>query len=68
MIEMLELRKLNNKESEFKNELIEKDGVKYRLTKKGLVDYNSASLKANGVLEIWQNLERQLNNRAQHQL
>jgi hypothetical protein len=47
-----------------KNELIEKEGSKYRLTKKGLINYNFASLKTNALLEIWKNLERQLKNNA----
>jgi hypothetical protein len=45
-----------------KNEQIEKEGSKYRLSKKGLINYNFASLKTNILLEIWNNLERQLKN------
>jgi hypothetical protein len=42
------------------NEQIEKVGSKYRLTKKGLIHYNSASLKTNTLLEVWKNMERQI--------
>ncbi|HSC55414.1 MAG TPA: hypothetical protein VLC98_17425 [Phnomibacter sp.] len=45
-----------------KNNLIEKQDSKYRLTKEGLKHYNFASLKTNTLLEIWKNLEQQLSS------
>lgn len=42
------------------NGWIEKTNSKYQLTKKGIINYNFASLKTNLLLNIWKNLERML--------
>jgi hypothetical protein len=45
-----------------KNEQIQKEGKNYSLTKKGLINYNYATLKTNVILNIWKNLELQIKN------
>jgi hypothetical protein len=42
------------------NGLIEKVGKKFTLTKKGIIQYNFATMNTNITLNIWRNLERQL--------
>ncbi len=42
------------------NDWIKKTTGKYSLTKKGIVNYNFASLKTNLLLNIWQNIERMI--------
>jgi hypothetical protein len=42
------------------NGLIEKQGEKFNLTKKGIIQYNFATMNTNITLNIWRNLERQI--------
>lgn len=40
-----------------KNDLVSNTGSKYRLTEKGLLDYETASPQSSTLLKIWDNLE-----------
>jgi len=40
-----------------KNDLVSKTGSKYRLTEKGLFNYETASRQTSTLLKIWDNLE-----------
>lgn len=42
------------------NEWIEKKNTSYQLTKKGMINYNFASLKTNIIMNIWKNLEKMI--------
>jgi predicted transcriptional regulator len=42
------------------NGLIEKEGKKFSLTKKGIIQYNFATMNTTITLNIWRNLERQI--------
>ena len=43
-----------------KNGYVKQENSKYTLTKKGMIDYNFASVNTNILFNIWKNLEHQL--------
>lgn len=47
-----------------KNGLVEKKGKKYSLTADGKTEFDKASQNTGNLLEIWQNLEKEIKNYA----